>query len=97
VQTAVFSTLVFCQLAHALTVHAGHLSIWRAGVHNRLLVWALLISVGLQLLVLTTSVGQDLFGTVDMPIELWVAIALATLGSLLAIDLTKLVLGPFDR
>lgn len=63
VRTMVFSTLVFSQLLHALSVRAGA-GPWRRP--GRLMFWSLLGAAALQFLVVYTPVGQQILRTVPL-------------------------------
>jgi Ca2+-transporting ATPase len=63
VRTMVFSTLVLVQLGHAYEVRARV-----EGRGNRFLAWSLLVSAGLQALVIYTPFGHHLFETVSVPV-----------------------------
>ncbi len=63
VRTMVFSTLVFSQLLHALSVRAGAGPLSRPG---RLMIWSLVGATTLQFLVVYTSVGQQILRTVAL-------------------------------
>jgi magnesium-transporting ATPase (P-type) len=63
---------------------------WRDGLtRNALLHWAILVSVVLQFLVVTSSIGNRLFATIPLSIEQWlVAIGLSILSFLLIVAIS---------
>jgi Ca2+-transporting ATPase len=80
-QTMLFTTLVFTQLAVALEARSEEESLFRIGLFkNRPMVFALIITVVLQLLVVHMPWAQRIFHTVVMPMRDWaISIGLAML------------------
>jgi len=80
-QTVLFTTLVFTQLAVALEARAEQESLFRIGLfQNPLMVLAVLLTVGLQLVVVYLPAAQRIFDTVAMPAgDLALAVGLAVL------------------
>jgi len=67
-QTVLFTTLVFCQLAVALEARSEKESLVGIGLlKNGPMVFALVLTVVLQLAVVYTPAGQRIFDTVAMP------------------------------
>jgi Ca2+-transporting ATPase len=63
-QTVLFTTLVFSQLAVALEARSESVSIFRIGFFtNRSMVWALIITIVLQLVVIYLPLAQRIFKT----------------------------------
>ena len=82
-RTMVFSTLVFSQLLHALSVRAGAGPLRRP---SKLMIWSLLGAAALQLLVVYTPVGQHVLRTVALDA---VAMASAIAASALSMFLVR--------
>lgn len=93
-RTLGFTTLVLVQLTYIYSLRVAE-SGWRDGlIRNPLLHGAVLVSVLLQVLVVATEIGNRLFETTALPIELWaVAGGLAALGFLLIVATSRLVSG----
>ncbi|MDX1435764.1 MAG: cation-translocating P-type ATPase [Anaerolineales bacterium] len=63
-QTVLFTTLVFSQLAVALEARSESESIFRVGFFtNRSMVWALVVTIALQLVVIYLPLAQGIFKT----------------------------------
>jgi len=72
VRTTVFVTLVLTQLAHAYVTRSRLTGKWGKGPgRNRLLILGLLGSLGLQVAVVYTPIGQTLFDTAALPAAAW--------------------------
>jgi Ca2+-transporting ATPase len=85
-RTLGFTTLVLVQLTYIYALRVSE-SGWRDGLtRNALLHWAILGSVVLQFLVVTSSIGNRLFATIPLSIEQWlVAIGLSILSFLIIV------------
>ncbi|MGA1728937.1 MAG: cation-translocating P-type ATPase [Steroidobacteraceae bacterium] len=67
-QTLAFTTLVFAQLANVLSVRSETRSLWSLGIgSNRPLLWIVLASVGVQLALIYTPMGQRWFNVQALP------------------------------
>jgi Ca2+-transporting ATPase len=88
-RTVGFTTLVLVQLTYIYALRVSE-SGWRDGLtRNALLHWAILISVGLQFLVVTSPIGNRLFATTPLSVEQWlVAIGLSILSFLLIVAIS---------
>jgi len=85
VRTLVFTALVLVQLAYALAIR-GTASV-NGPERNPWLLWAILVSTGLQLIVVYVPVGQALFDTVAIPVAGWGVIAGAVAAAFASIRL----------
>jgi Ca2+-transporting ATPase len=85
-RTLGFTTLVLVQLTYIYALRVSE-SGWRDGLtRNALLHWAILISVVLQFLVVTSPIGNRLFATTPLSVEQWlVAIGLSILSFLVIV------------
>ena len=82
VRTMVFTTLVAVQLAHAFSMRSRATGKWRGGPgRNRLLVLGVLVSLGLQMLVVYLPLGQTLFDTEGLPLVVWAVLFGLTIAS----------------
>jgi P-type Ca2+ transporter type 2C len=69
-QTALFTTLIFTQLAVALEARSEEESLFRIGLfRNRSMVLAVVMTVVLQLLVIYLPMAQRIFDTVALPLR----------------------------
>lgn len=86
VRTFGFSTLVLVQLVYVYALRVSE-SGWRDGLgRNGLLHGAIVLSVVLQLLVVHTAIGNQLFTTTPLSAELWViSLALAVAAGVIVI------------
>jgi Ca2+-transporting ATPase len=91
-QTLLFTTLIFAQLAVALEARAEEESLFRIGLRsNRSMLLAIGSTVALQLVVVYTRLGGEIFSTQPLSAaDLGVALA-AALGLLVLIEIVKLV------
>jgi Ca2+-transporting ATPase len=71
-RTVAFTVMVVAQLAHAFNCRSERLSLFQLGVGtNRPLVWAFLVSLVVQMAVLTIPEVATIFKVVPLPIEDW--------------------------
>jgi P-type Ca2+ transporter type 2C len=71
-RTVTFTVMVVAQLVHAFNSRSDRLSLFQLGITgNRSLVWAFLLSLGVQLAVLTIPVAAPIFKVVPLPLEDW--------------------------
>jgi P-type Ca2+ transporter type 2C len=88
----VFSTLCFVQLGNALSVRLAHRSIFTKSFFNNRAMWgAILLTIGLQLLIMYVPFLQPIFKTTALSWEIMLMIGGVTLASLLVIELFKYV------
>lgn len=92
-RTVAFTVMVFTQLVHAFNCRNERLSLFQLGVWtNRFLVWAFLLSLAIQIAVITIPAAQLIFKTASLPVEDWVMMAAAgvlTFAVMEAIKLTR--------
>jgi len=92
-QTTVFTVLVLTQLAVALESRSEEESIFRISMlGNRPMAGAVLLTAGLQLAVIYSPIGNQIFGTVPMPAADLAIAAAASLLVLLFIEMWKFAL-----
>jgi len=93
VQTVTFTTLVLSQLIHAFNSRSERLSLAELPLFdNRALIWALAVSLGLQLLVVLVPPFMRLFGTSPVGAEGWGLILACSLLPAILIDRIKVLL-----
>jgi Ca2+-transporting ATPase len=67
-----FTVLVVAQLVHVFNCRSERLSLFQLGVGtNRPLVWAFLLSLAVQVAVLTIPAAVPIFKVAPLPIEDW--------------------------
>ena len=89
-QTMVFTTLCFVQLGNALSVRSASDSIFSGRIFSNKGLWgAILLTVGLQLLIVYVPFLQIIFKTVVLRWQAMAVILLVTLGSIFCIELVK--------
>jgi Ca2+-transporting ATPase len=72
-RTVAFTVMVVAQLVHVFNCRSERLSLFQLGVGtNRALVWAFLLSLVVQVAVLTIPVVAPIFKVASLPIEDWV-------------------------
>jgi P-type Ca2+ transporter type 2C len=97
-QTTVFTVLVLTQLIVALESRSKEQSIFRMNLlGNRSMAGAILLTAGLQMVVVYTPLGNRIFNTVPMPATDLAVTAGASLLTLLFIEIWKLVLRRINR
>jgi Ca2+-transporting ATPase len=71
-RTVAFTVMVVAQLVHAFNCRSERLSLFQLGLGtNRALVWAFLLSLVVQVAVLTVPAVATIFKVVPLPIEDW--------------------------
>jgi Ca2+-transporting ATPase len=89
-RTMLFTTLVFSQLAVAVAVRSEQDSVFKIGLlTNRSMVWAVLLTVGLQLLVIYLPLAQKTFDTTSLPLDHLAMAAGMSLGVFFLVELWK--------
>jgi len=82
-RTFAFTTIVFFELFFVFNCREIK-PIWKTNIFgNKKLIWAFVISVILQLLVIYTPAGQQIFGTVALSLMDWIKIILLSLAGFL--------------
>jgi Ca2+-transporting ATPase len=90
VRTLMFTTLVVVQLLHAFNVRAEGPGVWKVGFGgNPTLLVAVLVPVVLQLGVVYTSFGNELFSTVPIDAIEWLVIAALSVASFLVVAVAE--------
>ena len=91
-QTMLFTTMVLTQLLHAFNFRSESRSVFRLeSLRNRWLVTAFVGSMALQSAVIYIPALQRVFSTQPLGLRDWIAVALASLVPLVAIDVVKVV------
>jgi Ca2+-transporting ATPase len=89
-QSMVFTTLCFVQLANALSSRSFYHSLFSSGAfYNRIMWGAIILTVILQLSIVYIPFLQVIFKTAFLDLTAMTLVVMATLGSLLAIELIK--------
>jgi Ca2+-transporting ATPase len=71
-RTVTFTVMVAAQLVHAFNCRSDRWSLFHVGVtSNRALLWAVAISLALQVSILTIPVMEPIFKVASLPIEDW--------------------------
>lgn len=89
-QTLVFTTLCFCQLSHVLAIRSDRESLFQQGLFsNKLLLGAVALTFGLQLLIIYVPVFNPIFKTQPLTAnEILACVALSSL-VFIAVELEK--------
>jgi Ca2+-transporting ATPase len=91
-RTVTFTVMVVAQLVHAFNSRSDRLSLFQLGLFsNRPLMWAFLLSLGVQLAVLTVPVAAPIFKVVPLPLEDWELMASMGLVPLILMETVKWV------
>jgi len=91
-QTMLFTTIVLSQLLHAFNFRSETRSVFRReSLANRWLLAAFAGSMGLQALVIYTPALQSVFKTQPLGIHDWIAVLIAAIVPIIAIDIVKVV------
>lgn len=92
-RTVAFTVMVVAQLVHAFNCRSERLSLFQLGFWtNRSLVWAVLLSLAIQIAVLTVPAASPVFKVVPLPIEDWMLMGAAGAVPLVLMELRKNVL-----
>jgi len=71
-RTVAFAVMVVAQLVHAFNCRSERLSLFQVGLGtNRTLLWAFLLSLVMQLVVLTVPTVSPIFKVEPLPMESW--------------------------
>jgi Ca2+-transporting ATPase len=71
-RTVAFTVMVVVQLVHGFNCRSERLSLFQLGLGtNRVLVWAFLLSLVVQVAVLTVPAAASVFKVAALPIEVW--------------------------
>lgn len=90
-QTLTFMVLAISQLVHAFNVRSNLSSTFKLK-KNKFLLYALAISLGLQLIVVITPFGRNIFGIALPTLGQWVTIITLVFIPLLVVELIKFIL-----
>jgi P-type Ca2+ transporter type 2C len=83
---------VFVQLVHVFNCRSTRLSLFQLGVGtNRALVWAFLLSLVVQVAVLTVPAAAPVFKIASLPVEDWALIGIMALLPLVIMESIKLL------
>lgn len=89
-RTVAFTVMVVVQLVHAFNCRSERWSLFQLGVGtNHALVWAFLLSLAVQVAVLTVPAAAPVFKVVPLPIEDWALMGALGLLPLFAIEMIK--------
>lgn len=91
-RTVAFTAMVVGQLVHVFNCRSERLSLFQLGVGtNRVLVWAVLLSLGVQVAVLTIPAVASILKVASLPIEDWVLMGAMGLLPFVMMESIKLV------
>ena len=89
-RTVAFTVMVVAQLVHAFNCRSERLSLFQVGLGtNRTLLWAVLLSLVMQLAVLTAPAAWPIFKVAPLPIENWGLMAAMVLLPLIIVEAVK--------
>ncbi len=91
-QTMAFSVLAISQLIHVFNVRSNERSLFRTGLlSNGYLLWAVAVSLALQLLVMPTPGLTRLFSIVQLNFQQWLAVVVLSLMPIAVVEILKLL------
>ncbi len=91
-RTVAFTVMVVVQLVHVFNCRSDRLSLFQLGVGtNRVLVWAFLLSLVVQVAVLTVPAAAPVFKIASLPVEDWALIGIMALLPLVIMESIKLL------
>ena len=91
-RTVAFTVMVVAQLVHVFNCRSERLSLFQLGVGtNRALVWAFLLSLVVQVAVLTVPAAAPVFKIASLPVEDWALIGIMVLLPLVIMESIKLL------
>ncbi|MBX3305571.1 MAG: cation-translocating P-type ATPase [Nitrospira sp.] len=89
-RTVTFTVMVAAQLVHAFNCRSDRWSLFHVGVtSNRALLWAVGVSVALQVGILTIPFMESIFKVAPLPIEDWELMAVMALLPLVIVEAVK--------
>lgn len=89
-RTMALTTLVLTQMAHVFNIRAGAKSVWTDGFQpNRTLLVGIAASIIVHVVVVMSSLGQSVFGTVALSLEQWGITAILAAVSALIVNAIK--------
>ncbi|MBK8568172.1 MAG: cation-translocating P-type ATPase [Saprospiraceae bacterium] len=91
-QTYVFTVLCFTQMGHVMAIRSPHFFLFKVGIFtNPMLVWAVLLTFGLQMALIYVPVLQDIFSTQALSLKELGGCILVSLVVFHAVEAEKLV------
>lgn len=91
-RTMAFTVMVGAQLVHAFNCRSDRWSVFHVGLFtNRPLIWALLVSLAVQVAIVTIPAAQPLFKVSPLPTEDWELMAAMVLLPLLVVEGLKAI------
>ena len=99
-RSVAFTVMVVAQLVHAFNCRSDRWSLFQVGVTtNRSLIWAVLVSLAMQVVILAMPMMQRIFKVAPLPIEDWELMVLMALVPFAVVEITKWVRrqGGLDR
>ncbi|HKY72079.1 MAG TPA: cation-translocating P-type ATPase [Nitrospira sp.] len=89
-RTVAFTVMVVAQLVHAFNCRSERLSLFQVGLgSNRPLLWAFLLSLVMQLAVLTIPAASSIFKAAPLPVQDWELMAAMVLLPLIIVEAAK--------
>lgn len=89
-RTVTFTVMVVAQLMHAFNCRSDRWSLFQVGVTtNRALIWAVVVSLVLQIGILTIPVLEPIFKVAPLPIEDWELMVAMALVPFAVVEITK--------
>ena len=89
-RTVTFTVMVMAQLVHAFNCRSDRWSLFTVGITtNRPLIWAVVLSLALQVGILTIPVVESIFKVAPLPIEDWELMVLMALVPLAVVEAIK--------
>jgi Ca2+-transporting ATPase len=91
-RTVAFTVMVVVQLVHGFNCRSERWSLFQLGVGtNRVLVWAFLLSLVVQVAVLTVPAAGSIFKVAPLPIEVWLLMGAMGVMPFLIMEAIKLL------
>jgi Ca2+-transporting ATPase len=91
-RTVAFMVMVVAQLVHAFNCRSERLSLFQLGVGtNRPLLWAVLLSLAVQVAVLTIPAAAPVFKVAVLPLEDWVLMGIMGFLPFIIVESIKVV------
>ena len=89
-RSVAFTVMVVAQLVHAFNCRSDRWSLFQVGVTtNHALIWAVVLSLVLQIAILTIPVVESIFKVAPLPIEDWELMVLMALVPLAVVEVIK--------
>ena len=88
-----FATLIMFGMLHVFNARSLHTTVFTKWIlNNKYIFWSLLLSFILLIMSIYVPIGQEIFGTLPLPIEYWTVIVIASFFAIIVSEMIKLMI-----